>query len=171
MSGGRFGCVGLACAILLFGLIEWKAGARPAGLEKKRGRTMRALQLRQRQEILRQAAPDIDKYLPIQFDDSYDNPCFHNDSALRCLPAFFVAGGMQCGGWDLWARLRAHEHISDHHDAAPHWWTNHPRSRAGPFDRYLSLFSDRKTIAAVTAEPRTLLGDVVVIGALVEAVG
>jgi hypothetical protein len=156
MSGGRFGCLGLLLAILLVFLIELGAPDRRRGETKK----LQIIPLKQRRELIRQAAPDVYSYLPIHFDGALDNPCFRNGSSLLCLPAFFVAGGMQCGGWDLWARLKAHEHISDHHDAAPHWWTNHPRSRAGYFDRYLSLFSDQKTIETVTAEPRTLLGDV-----------
>ena len=148
---GRFGCVGLVLAFFLICLIEWKHGMK-AGVEARRGgESVRAtkLPLAQRQRIIQQAAPDVAKYLPLPFDRTYDNPCFQNGSSLLCLPAFFVAGGMQCGGWDLWRRLKAHEHISDHHDPAPHWWTNHPRSTAGSFDRYLSLFSDRKTLAQV----------------------
>ena len=148
---GRFGCVGLVLAFFLICLIEWKHGMK-AGVEARRdGESVRAtkLPLAHRQRIIQQAAPDVAKYLPLPFDRTYDNPCFQNGSSLLCLPAFFVAGGMQCGGWDLWRRLKAHEHISDHHDPAPHWWTNHPRSTAGSFDRYLSLFSDRKTLAQV----------------------
>lgn len=155
---GRFGCVGLVLAFLLICLIEWK----DARHVRRGGENVREtkLPLAHRQRIIQQAAPDVAKYLPLQFDRTYDNPCFQNGSSLLCLPAYFVAGGMQCGGWDLWRRLKAHEHISDHHDPAPHWWTNHPRSTAGSFDRYLSLFSDRKTLAQVRAQPHTLLGDV-----------
>ena len=159
MVSGRFGCSVLVLAFFLICLIEWKDGATP--IARRGGENVRAtkLPLAQRQRIIQRAAPDVAKYLPLKFDRAYDNPCFQNGSSLLCLPAFFVAGGMQCGGWDLWRRLRAHEHISDHHDAAPHWWTNHLRSTAGSFDRYLSLFSDRKTVAQVRSHhpPRPLL--------------
>ena len=157
---GRFGCVGLILAFFLVCLIEWKNGAHAALRRDGENARAKALPLRHRLRIIKRAAPDVSKYLPLKFDRELDNPCFHNGSSLLCLPAFFVAGGMQCGGSDLWRRLRAHEHISDHHDAAPHRWTNHPRSTAGSFDRYLSLFSDRRTLAQVRAQPHTLLGDV-----------
>ena len=56
------------------------------------------------------AAPDFAKYLPITFDPTFQTPCFTGtDSAtMRCLPAFFIAGGMQCGSDMLWRRLKEH---------------------------------------------------------------
>jgi len=148
----------LLLAIFLICLIKWK-NARPTSGQRPESH-FPVLPMRQRLRIVEQAAPDVRKYLPIPFDEEFDNPCFRNDSRLLCLPAFFVAGGMQCGVPDMWSRLTAHAHVGDHHDAAPHWWTNHPRSTAGFFDRYLSLFSNAKTVAQIQAEPRTLLGDV-----------
>lgn len=113
-----------------------------------------------RLSIVRRVAPDVAKYLPLPFDANFDSPCWRpNDTALRCLPAFFLAGGMQCGVYDAWARLSSHQLIPRHHDALSHWWTNHPRSSAGDFDKYVNRFSGAKTLARVAEAPRTLLGE------------
>ena len=115
----------------------------------------------ERLAVIRRAAPDIAKYLPLSFDPSFDSPCFKDaKGAMQCLPAFFIAGGMQCGSDVLWQRLMSHGHIGRQHDGRSHWWTLHPRSRAGTFERYLSLFSNERTLATLQREPRTLLGEV-----------
>ena len=106
------------------------------------------------------AAPDVAKYLPLNFVPEFDTPCFQDrDGMLRCLPAFFLAGAMQCGTGTLWKRLTRHALIPWHHDALSHWWTLHPKSRAGTLDRYLGLFSNEKTLAALRHEPHSLLGE------------
>ena len=98
--------------------------------------------------------------LPLTFEPELSNPCFRDaNGTRRCLPAFFIAGAMQCGSADLWAKLRKHEQILDEHDALSHWWTNHPRSRAGLFDAYLDRFSNVRTLKALRREPRALLGE------------
>ena len=93
-------------------------------------------------------------YLPLRFEAKFSSPCWRNGSALRCLPRLFLAGAMQCGVPDLWERLRAHALLGAlRYDAQAHWWTNHPRSRAGYFERYVSLYSGERTAAALEAEP------------------
>ena len=104
-------------------------------------------------------APDVAAYLPLRFEP-FSSPCWRNGSALRCLPRLFLAGAMQCGVPDLWERLRAHALLGAlRYDAQAHWWTNHPRSRAGYFERYVSLYSSERTAAALEAEPRSVLAD------------
>lgn len=106
------------------------------------------------------AAPDIAPNLPLKFDPAYDTPCFRNaDGLLRCLPAFFVAGAMQCGTSLLWKRLTKHALIPWEHDALSHWWTLHPKSRAGTLDRYVGLLSNEATLAAIRREPHSLVGE------------
>ena len=51
------------------------------------------------------------------------------------------------------------ENRAPKYDAQAHWWTNHPRSRAGYFERYVSLYSGERTAAALEAEPRSVLAD------------
>ena len=109
--------------------------------------------------MIAKAAPDIAPYLPLQFEEGLSSPCFSVNGTRRCLPAFFLAGAMQCGGSDLWSRLQRHGQIPSSHDALSHWWTNHPRSRAGDFDRYTERFSGPRTLAALDREPRSLLGE------------
>lgn len=122
--------------------------------------TSRLLGESERLVALRQAAPDVASRLPLKFEAALSNPCFRDGNGTRrCLPAFFLAGGMQCGVADLWSKLRMHPHVADEHDALSHWWTNHPRSRAGVFDVYLDRFSNAKTLAALSTQPRTLLGE------------
>ena len=105
-------------------------------------------------------APDVAAYLPLRFEAKFSSPCWRNGSALRCLPRLFLAGAMQCGVPDLWERLRAHALLGAlRYDAQAHWWTNHPRSRAGYFERYVSLYSGERTAAALEAEPRSVLAD------------
>ena len=62
----------------------------------------------------------------------------------------------QCGVPDL-AAARPRGLLR--YDAQAHWWTNHPRSRAGYFERYVSLYSGERTAAALEAEPRSVLAD------------
>ena len=123
----------------------------------------RPLPLESRLAIIARAAPDVRPALPLRLDSRYSNPCWReaNGSArhLRCMPAFFVAGALQSGVPDFWRRLRVHGLIGSRHDALSHWWTNHPRSRAGTFDTYVSRFSTASAIEGVEREPRTLLGD------------
>lgn len=116
--------------------------------------------------------------LPLRFEPHLSNPCWRVHSSgkdpnpnlnpnpnaserqlLRCLPAFFLAGGMQCGVGDLARRLKAHRFIQSGRDVAPHWWTNHPKSRAGGFARYVSLFSSDESTSLISSQPQTLLGD------------
>ncbi len=113
----------------------------------------------ERQAAIAQAAPDVASHMPLRFDPAFDNPCWRNGTRLRCLPAFYIVGGMQCGVADLWGRLRAHKHVLHEHDAAPHWWSNHPRSRAGDFARYINLFSGRRTVERIEQKRRSLVGD------------
>ena len=113
----------------------------------------------ERLAAIRRAAPDIADRMPLSFDNGFDNPCFYFDGALRCLPAFFIAGAMQCGTGVLWRRLKNHGLVPSEHDGASHWWTLHPRSRAGLFDRYLGLFSTDATLAKLRAKPKSLLGE------------
>lgn len=118
----------------------------------------------QRLAAVRRSAPDVARHLPLQFDKALANPCFHDanhSGALRCLPAFLVAGGMQCGVSDLWSRLRKLALVRSEHDAAPHWWSNHPRSRAGEFDNYVgaTMMATPRAVAALEREPASLLGD------------
>ena len=113
-----------------------------------------------RLQELGNAAPDIAAFLPLQFESAFDNPCFLDvNHTLRCLPAFFLAGAMQCGSGDLWRRLRDHAHVAGKHDALSHWWTLHPRSRAGTFERYLALLTGPGTRSTLDAEPKALLGE------------
>jgi hypothetical protein len=45
------------------------------------------------------AAPDIAARLPLRFEEKLATPCWvdgENGGKLKCLPAFFIAGGMQC---------------------------------------------------------------------------
>ena len=114
----------------------------------------------ERLQAIRKAAPDIYARLPLQFEEGLSNPCFRDgNDTLRCLPAFFLAGAMQCGNSDLWRRLQEHGLVAHKHDALSHWWTNHPRSRAGDFDKYLDRLSGRRTVAALTREPGTLIAE------------
>jgi hypothetical protein len=101
----------------------------------------RRLPLATRMALVRRAAPDVAPYLPLRFVPKLSNPCWqaNGSSHLLCLPAFYLAGGMQCGVGDLERRLSHHNLIGRGRDSAPHWWTNHPRSRAGDFARYTSL--------------------------------
>mmetsp|Transcript_23303 Transcript_23303/g.73951 ORF Transcript_23303/g.73951 Transcript_23303/m.73951 type:complete len:267 (-) Transcript_23303:311-1111(-) len=110
---------------------------------------------------VRAAAPDVFTELPLPLQPSLASPCWRRNetSRLRCLPAFFVAGALQSGTADLWRRLKAHSLIPSQHDALSHWWTNHPRSRAGNFETYTSRFSGDATLAALDAAPDSLLGD------------
>ena len=110
---------------------------------------------------VRAAAPDVFAELPLPLQPSLASPCWRRNetSRLRCLPAFFVAGALQSGTADLWRRLKAHSLIPSRHDALSHWWTNHPRSRAGNFETYTSRFSGDATLAALDAAPDSLLGD------------
>jgi len=114
-----------------------------------------------RVDVIRWAAPDVAALLPLRFDGRYTGgDCWRNGSALTCLPALFIAGAMQCGTSDLWDRLRAHKLVGAlRYDAKAHWWTNHPRSRAGDFGRYISLYSGSATAAALEAEPQSVLAD------------
>jgi hypothetical protein len=108
------------------------------------------------------AAPDIAARLPLRFEEKLATPCWvdgENGGKLKCLPAFFIAGGMQCGSGLLWKRLQVHAHVPSQHDALSHWWTLHPRSRAGTFERYVSLFSTERTLSAIRKEPSSLLGE------------
>ena len=117
--------------------------------------------MQERLAVVQKAAPDIAAHLPLHFDTAYKNPCWSpSDGIMHCLPGFFIAGGMQCGSDLLWQRLKQHAHVGTHHDARSHWWTLHPKSRAGTFDRYLTLFSNAKTLSAIRREPQTLLGEV-----------
>jgi len=106
-------------------------------------------------------APDVHRELPLPLEPGLASPCWRrNDTApLQCLPVFFIAGAMLSGVGDLWARVRKHALVPMHHDALSHWWTNHPRSRAGDFATYARRFSNAATIRAVEATPGTLLGD------------
>lgn len=115
-----------------------------------------------RAEAVRKAAPEIADRLPLRFDQHLANPCVrHANGTLHgCLPAFFIAGAMQSGSADLWKRLQLHPHVPSRHDALSHWWTNHPRSRAGDFDRYVERFSNAATLRALRAAPESaLLGE------------
>ena len=57
------------------------------------------------------------------------------------------------------ATVQQHAQVPSKHDGASHWWTLHPRSRAGTFDRYTSLFSSNATLALLRRRPRSLLGE------------
>ena len=119
----------------------------------------RRLPLAVRLAIVRKAAPDVAAELPLSFERGLSNPCWKSNGTLRCLPAYYLAGGMQCGVGDLQRRLGHHSLVGRGSDQAPHWWTNHPRSRAGNFARYVGLFSPASAVARVQREPRMLLGD------------
>ncbi|KAL1503007.1 hypothetical protein AB1Y20_011076 [Prymnesium parvum] len=128
------------------------------------GARARRIPLALRAAITRKAAPDIAAYLPLRFDPRLSTPCWTPNASAGggeklCLPAFYLAGGMQCGVADLAARLAHHPLLGKPRDAAPHWWTNHPRSRAGDFARYVRLFSSREATLRLEREPRTLMGD------------
>lgn len=115
-----------------------------------------------RLRAVRKAAPEIAAQLPLRFEDGLSNPCFreaNGSHALRCLPAFFISGAMQCASSDLWKRLQQHGHVPSTHDALSHWWTNHPRSRAGDFGKYLDRLSGPRTLKALQREPSSLLGE------------
>ena len=114
----------------------------------------------ERLAVIGKAAPDIASHLPLRFEEGLSSPCFRDaNSTRRCLPAFFVAGAMQCAASDLWRRLQTHGQIPSTHDALSHWWTNHPRSRAGGFARYYERLSGPRTLAVLEGEPRALLGE------------
>lgn len=137
------------------------AEPKSAAVQDEFSASYRYLPESERLTSIRRAAPDIAKYLPLHFDPGYSNPCWSDPTgAMHCLPAFFIAGGMQCGSDLLWRRLKEHAHIGTKHDARSHWWTLHPRSRAGTFERYMSLFSTRQSLETLRGEPRTLLGEV-----------
>jgi N-acetylgalactosamine 4-sulfate 6-O-sulfotransferase len=112
---------------------------------------------------LKKAQPDIAAVLPLRFDLRLKTPCFANGTAMRCLPAFFLSGAMQCGTSDMWRRLTVHEQIASEHDALSHWWTLHPRSmargRLRDFNQYLDLYSAPRTLAMLERAPGTLLGE------------
>ena len=112
-----------------------------------------------RLSILLSVAPDVHRELPLPLEDRLSSPCWQRNGSRHCLPAFFLAGAMQCGAGDLWQRLRQHALVPSRHDALSHWWTNHPRSRAGDFNTYVRRFSNEATLRAIEAEPGSLLGD------------
>eukprot|EP00965_Chrysotila_dentata_P036928 1228661-Pleurochrysis_carterae.AAC.3 len=115
----------------------------------------------QRLSEIEKAAPDVARLLPLKLEPAFANPCWRdqNTTQLQCLPAFFLAGALQSGVADMWSRLRTHSCVSARHDALSHWWTNHPRSRAGGFQKYIDRFSGHATLKSVQREPRTLLGE------------
>ena len=115
----------------------------------------------ERMAAVTKAAPDVAKHLPISFDPAFATPCWRdvNSSKTRCLPAFFLAGAMQCGADSLWRRLKAHAHVPSAHDALSHWWTLHPRSRAGTFDRYVDLLMAPSTLSVLSRSPQAQLGE------------
>ena len=107
----------------------------------------------ERLAAIQHAAPDVAKHLPLSFESSLDNPCFRTaDGALRCLPAFFIAGAMQCGTGALWKRLTMHSLVPSHHDGASHWWTLHPRSRELPLSTPCPL-APRRLASPYPASP------------------
>mmetsp|Transcript_7982 Transcript_7982/g.20553 ORF Transcript_7982/g.20553 Transcript_7982/m.20553 type:complete len:234 (+) Transcript_7982:61-762(+) len=44
---------------------------------------------------------------PLNGSAQFKNPCWHEQGQLRCLPAFYLVGGFQCGVTDLGIRLAA----------------------------------------------------------------
>jgi hypothetical protein len=172
-------CISLTVVVAALTSVSGRAaGAAPLQLRElhvvRSGRQRRARQRRllsefafellpesERLAAIARAAPDVAAHLPLHFDEARANPCWRANGTLHCLPAFYLAGGMQCGVAGLWSRLRKHEHVlHEGYDSAPHWWTNHPRSRVGSFDRYVGLFSSRRALAQLEREPRAVLGDV-----------
>ena len=150
-------CSGLALLTLL--LSRQTVAPRPLA-SRRRAAQPPHLGRADRLAAIAKGAPDVAAYLPLRFEAKFSSPCWRNGSALRCLPRLFLAGAMQCGVPDLWERLRAHALLGAlRYDAQAHWWTNHPRSRAGYFERYVSLYSGERTAAALEAEPRSVLAD------------
>ena len=148
-------CSGLA---ILTRLLAADGGAAPIGSAPPR-RPTAALGRADRLAAIAKGAPDVAAYLPLRFEAKFSSPCWRNGSALRCLPRLFLAGAMQCGVPDLWERLGDALLAALRYDAQAHWWTNHPRSRAGYFERYVSLYSGERMAAALEAEPRSVLAD------------
>ena len=58
----------------------------------------------ERLSLVKHAAPDIYTHLPLRFEPNLSSPCWRLRGELACLPAFFIAGGMQCGTDLLWQR-------------------------------------------------------------------
>ena len=151
-------CSGLAILTLLL-LSRQTVAPRPLAARRRAAQPPH-LGRADRLAAIAKGAPDVAAYLPLRFEAKFSSPCWRNGSALRCLPRLFLAGAMQCGVPDLWERLRAHALLGAlRYDAQAHWWTNHPRSRAGYFERYVSLYSGERTAAALEAEPRSVLAD------------
>ena len=152
-------CRGSGLALLTLLLSRQTVAPRPLA-SRRRAAQPPHLGRADRLAAIAKGAPDVAAYLPLRFEAKFSSPCWRNGSALRCLPRLFLAGAMQCGVPDLWERLRAHALLGAlRYDAQAHWWTNHPRSRAGYFERYVSLYSGERTAAALEAEPRSVLAD------------
>ena len=59
-----------------------------------------------------------------QFLPEYKNPCFFEETQLRCLPYFYLAGSPKCGTSDLWFNLLRHPQVYDGVRKESHFWKN-----------------------------------------------
>ncbi|KAK3587238.1 hypothetical protein CHS0354_030425 [Potamilus streckersoni] len=99
-----------------------------------------------------------DQYLmtkgPFHFLMNYTNPCFFSDDGgLRCLPYFFIIGGVKCGTTDLYYSLKQHPEISWEHEKEINYFVNRRFSTGADhwtFERYLDEFSKSTGVIGTT---------------------
>ncbi|KAL3856730.1 hypothetical protein ACJMK2_011453 [Sinanodonta woodiana] len=91
---------------------------------------------------------------PFQFLQNYTNPCFFSDDGgLRCLPYFFIIGGIKCGTSDLYYSLKQHPEISWEHEKEISYFVNGRFTTADDrwmFERYLDTFSKSAGVIGTT---------------------
>ncbi len=102
---------------------------------------------------------NIQRQLPSQFDPTYKNPCWTNETneQRQCLPYFYIAGMPKCGTTDLFNRLCRHPDILAPRKKEPYFWTrgSHFLPDGVTLKEYLRNFSE----AAQGMQPHQITGE------------